>query len=370
MKSQVKFKGHFPLNGYFKGLQPLTQTRAGLSRIEVIVLLGIVALLCAVFVPSLVPRRAQAREMTCLDHLRQNAIGILEYDSQFKQLPDLVTPLKVPTDTDPQHELLVGWPVSILPFVGNASLLQSIKEAVQMQPEQRTLQASMIPPDRRNLIGFRCPDAAAQHNDPGALSYVANFGFIDEELFDGDPKGLHRLGGVSWNANEILDEEQDVQVSAATGVIWRPSTAYKPTLDEVSSHDGTTQTILLSENLQAGTWFSTETTELGFGVAIPTTKGQVLFGKGQFFDSASLPLNTQFGASTLRTAKPRDWDLNAKLDSPRGTKPRPSSLHKGRVHIIFCDGSVRQVDEKIDRLVYLKLLTSNGREYGEASFSQ
>jgi prepilin-type processing-associated H-X9-DG protein len=134
-------------------------------------------------------------------------------------------------------------------------------------------------------------------------------------------------------------------------------------------NDGTSTTVMLTENLQAGRWYDTDTTHIGFGLPVETKDAQVLFGSGRFFESPAQPLNTEFAGGSIATATPRDWEINSDRNAEKGTRPRPSSNHNRSVNAMFCDGSGRELSDRIDPRVYTKLLTSNGVEYGESALT-
>ncbi len=347
--------------------------RAGLTRIEVVVLLGLLVLLAAFLVPALQPRRRVARKLECLNNMRNVALAHLNFaSSDIGHLPHLADEMRNMSDPNGSAggRLAVGWPIMVLPALDAAALFKDIKRNVVVESGQapdavlRIGEAERIPVEY-----FTCHADTDSHKQPGGLSYVVNAGFMPRSLYHGDPDGLHRLGQLSWDGNDVTGETADIEVAAATGVFWRKSTAFQPSLDDVSDGDGATQTILLSENLQAGNWWDTDTSRIAFGIPIDTVNGRVPFGRGTVVESPERPLNTQFDGGTLTTASPQDWRINSNLKAATGTRPRPSSNHAGGVNVIMCDGSGRFINQNIDPHVYLKLLTPNGATYGEGELT-
>ena len=342
----------------------------GFTRVDLIVTIGIIALLCAFFMPA-GSRSAKrtAKKLECLGNLRQVAIAAMNYASNSGgDLPPLVGSIPDSIGGDKPAPLLIGWPVALLPALDAAIVLKSIKQNAIRQSDGLSDYAKMNPKDQIDLAVFHCPEDPNRAAHRGAMSYVINFGFIPQTLFSGDPNGEHRLGAVSWNENDTFDEVDDINISAATGVTWRPSPSFKPSLDYVATGDGMSSTLLMTENLQAGHWYDTETTALGFGVPIPTTAGRVVFGQGQWFESVAKPLNADVTGGELNDKKARDWLINADSNLQKGVRPRPSSAHVGGVNAIFCDGSGRFLNEQIDPRVYIKLITPNGVTFGEKHF--
>ncbi len=105
------------------------------------------------------------------------------------------------------------------------------------------------------------------------------------------------------------------------------------TLSYVAEHDGASQTLMLSENLQATRWDKPgrlETTFLWHDTTTPSPIHRINGG------SRALPLSP----------------LTA----------RPSSNHNGGVVVTFCDGHAGIISEKISYKVYMQLMTPNGAE--------
>ena len=113
-----------------------------------------------------------------------------------------------------------------------------------------------------------------------------------------------------------------------------------------------TQTLMLSENLQAGEWADQDTGSLGFGVDMQG----ILTGP-------SLNLPSGFNLRTART----DSRISSNLKAGKGQAWRPSSNHpSGIVNVIFCDGSGKSLSPKMDPGIYARLLTPAGQRYDQA----
>ena len=184
----------------------------------------------------------------------------------------------------------------------------------------------------------------------------------------------HHAGLISWDGDSTRGEPADQVVALASGVFQRDLTGYVTTggaaatstamsLDYVGVGDGTTNTLMLSENLQAGDWWDTSASRLGFGIQVPVTSDAPSYGSW----SASNPLQTD--AWSNFTSLPDPWFLNRNLSFSAGQAPRPSSQHAGGVNVIFCDGSGRFLSENMDKHVYAKLVSSNGVTYGEQTLN-
>jgi hypothetical protein len=100
------------------------------------------------------------------------------------------------------------------------------------------------------------------------LSYVANAGFGDFRVAsDGTVAEpfQHSIELDLDSDSKVSDQERDINF--ATGVFWRATSArHRMTFDWIASHDGTTQTIVLTESLNAGRWASRQTMDIAFVV--------------------------------------------------------------------------------------------------------
>jgi hypothetical protein len=228
-------------------------------------------------------------------------------------------------------------------------------------------QARIRDEERVAIPGLGCPENRDAYRKPGRLSFVLNAGFLSQSLYHGDPDRKHVPGSLAW-IGEPGDEEA-VAVHAATGAFWQATDVFEPSLDYISVGDGTSVTLMVTENLQAGNWYDTNTASISFGFPVANSDGKVPVGSGHSFESVEKPLSTEFAGGTLTTATPQNWRLNAERQAKVGTLPRPSSNHSGGVNVILCDGAGKVLNQEIDPYVYIKLITSNGVAYGEGGLT-
>ncbi|MGD9857639.1 MAG: DUF1559 domain-containing protein, partial [Planctomycetaceae bacterium] len=243
---------------------------------------------------------------------------------------------------------------------------------------------------RTSLAVFNCPDDL-ESDAPGNISYVTNGGYIlapSWNVLDATPTDaadIHQLNQYGWGFAPIAGSTEAVNLTFATGVFWRESGSLgkRTTLDFISRGDGQSNTLMLSENLNArayvspgdGGWASRIVGDLAFlvpganasatqfntidvstsGIGMPAASGK------------AFALALRNGAATyVLPAGPPDASINGALNSSTdGAAPRPSSLHPGIVNAIFCDGSGKTISQTIADNVYAGLLSPNGGDFGQ-----
>ena len=292
--------------------------------------------------------------------------------------------------------------MQLLPALDATAVLKNIKSnAVNVSGNSFTVNTSANG-DNIWLPVFTCPDDADSFRRPGGLSFVVNAGFIPQTIWGGAGAGAPEVvaaGGpfdqpyiIDWNkgGNYSLDgittipsnsafDSQDQAFQVATGVFFRStlgtgSNSFQPSLDYLSTGDGTGTTLMLTENLNAGPWNGSLGSQsdygvnyLGFGLRLPVSNSyQVQTG---LFAPGTLATIAGGGGFDDPTANPDQWVINRNLGTAAIGTPRPSSQHSGGVNAIMGDGSGRFINEGVDKHVYAKLLTSNGVTYGERTLN-
>lgn len=392
--------------------------RPGFTLIELLVVFSIIAVLASLIAPAIQSARRSARRMECLNNMRNVGIGIHNFATMTGgTLPALSTSMEIPNAAG-QGIMSVGWPISILPFVDNAALLKNIEKNAVIASGTATLASS----ENIWLPVFTCPDSNDAYRRPGGLSYVVNAGFISAEVWGAQETAtfFHQPYLINWKADTIPAYRStdgttatgnpsviDMQTALATGVFWRivGDITYQPSVDYVANGDGTTTTIMVTENLNAGPWSDTSVNSIGFGIRIPVDviTAAPAYGTtspcGEF--PSALVLNSQFPCSTFIEASAGSFinqsvpvgstlvattstttasnNMSNGYCGSSGTtpttvtttsSPRPSSQHAGGVNVIMVDGSGRFLSETIDPNVYARLVTSSGVVSGELTLDE
>lgn len=321
-----------------------------MTLIELLVSTAILSTLMALIVPGVMSARSAARTTECLNHLRQLGIAEINYESSRG---GSVPPLE--DGTAPGN-----WVFYLLPHLDQAAVYRELADLRSASPSGGPpsgvpgLAAISIPdepaglPEVPHLSVLTCPVDEVHFGINAGLSYVANAGYM-----------RHGYWGTAGDTNHTLEAYTESSpswsqtVTQATGVFFR-STLGRDRLKPQFT-DGRSQTILFTENLQAGDFMSPYTGDIGFGVpgAYAEMPGPAVAGPGilelgvSFFPFADATINASFESAT------------------QGEAPRPSSHHYQGVNVVFADGSSRFLNESINDFVYYRLVGSSGSTYGQ-----
>ena len=361
--------------------------RTGFTLIELLVVISIIAVLMSLILPAIQNARQTARRTQCLNRVRNLTLGLTSYTSRetSAQLP--------PYGTWGDHRensgawrnsanpaQLKSWVVDILAYIDRQDL------ADRWDFERRHDSTFKSPEGISNLDLIReynmavltCPDDQTAAGVPGALSYVVNAGYASIRFKTSSTVGHAALAG-SWGAArqqsdlELLidwdgdgdtagqnDDPQDIAINHASGLMWprtvnRQNVPNKPTPLSNNSHtmnsiyDGTSNTLMLTENINAGGsqhWGDPDPRYTTFVFPIDHTGAGL--SPADFYRTAPMDPNVP------------DGFINGAKGGPEGERPFPNSNHPGGVNVGFCDGSARFLSEDIGVSIYAQLITPAG----------
>jgi prepilin-type N-terminal cleavage/methylation domain-containing protein len=355
-------------------LQTGPAVRRGFTIVEFIVALVIIGLLAALLIPSVQNARTPARRTMCQSNLRNVGLAVQAYATTHR---GAVPPLTGGFDLDSsgaesgRSPHPAPWSVHLLPYLEQ----QALYDRLQVRRVEKSGDLSMMA-----IESYICPDDP-KPNGNGTLSYVANAGMMASELWNSADDREHRAEIYDYGFNGYSEPPTDLDrsVAYATGVFWRygasGANASQPevmTLNYISQHDGTSQTVILSENrdtrprdptANTGGWYSDATDDIAFSIPVAAqrigTRLEVALcdqpdGVGTAGDeSAALALVQELNSA-------------AAINSPNGAgRPRPSSSHPGIVNMAFADGSCKVISERIALDVYVRMLSPAGNRRGQ-----
>jgi prepilin-type N-terminal cleavage/methylation domain-containing protein len=335
--------------------------RKGFTLVELLVVITIISMLMALLMPAVQSARESGRRAVCLNNQKNLALALLNYESARRSYPGFVEYLgawgKDSSNAEvpfaPDSGGVVGevtgnvyatdlrtndvtWTVAILPYLDRNDLWKAWSDRnVHSDQESNT---SSRPRVSWNL--FYCPSDPPEQTSGVAtpMAYVVNCGLPDD-----------------WT-NAATTHQLDAQYN---GVFHDHSSRVTPSsslrknmsLDYLSQHDGSTYTLLLSENIQATSW-------------IPYVSDT---------NKRRLPYEHDIGmvwATTPNNCTNSDAGYPAKINDCIDNGPntyrvtRPSSRHVSGVVASFCDGHQQFVSEMIEWEVYCHMMTPDSKKAG------
>ncbi len=193
--------------------------RRGLSLVELLVALGVMALLMGLLLPAVQSAREAARRLQCIDHLRQFGLAEHAFEAAHAHFPS------IENDVDPDPTVtrnnVVSHHVRLLPYLDQSAALALVDWTDNglgslAEPPASDLNSTLMQYD---ISLFRCPSDSALA------------GFNSYRVCAGTSPGLHKTEGQA--------PEQRALLGFAVGVRRRPR----------DFPDGQSQTVMASERV-------------------------------------------------------------------------------------------------------------------------
>lgn len=343
--------------------------RSGFTLIELLVVISIIATLMSLILPAIQNAREAARRTQCLNNIRNVTMACMSFASSNPSghLPALGHYPKVPGSSGLFTPFFEGrsWVVEILPFMDQQGTFDRWDKNLAWDDTTTNSNGAVNLNLASDLFieALACPNDESAFQVGGGLSYVANCGFgsnvTGADSSTGDFGHTFIGTDLDWNSNMVINgDQEDDQVTYKTGVFWAIF-SNTPDIAAVCKnrctapgkiYDGSTNTIMLAENINAGqtNWANPSLNSAGF--MFPVTGGT---SSPTDTDKASKSLFQDASAGVLMSTEPYP---NQKKSGPEGA-PFPSSNHPGVVVMSMCDGSAKTLSEDVDRRVYTQLIT-------------
>ncbi len=302
----------------------------GFTIVELLVVITIIGLLMALLLPAVGRVRDNARRVQCVNNLKQLGTATINFASQKEYFPGYINELSVRDANQPS--MLVSWFTQILPNADGNDKYDAMQEGRF---------------DPTTYLGFAvCPTDVPDTPNKPFLSYVINSGHWDNdvqgELSSGTGWRDNKANGIGHNLAGLLGRYNASLLNSSSrktvANLKRRAAAVRVAPDYVSSNDGSSTTILLSENRDAGVWAGNDYNPADQGLV-----GVVWMNP----PTAQKKINFEAGLTNGLGIGQQD--------------ARPSSTHSGGVVVTFADGHTDFLNEEIDPMVYGRLLTPDGQ---------
>ncbi|MEZ6121892.1 MAG: DUF1559 domain-containing protein [Planctomycetaceae bacterium] len=327
----------------------LARRRQGFTLIELLVVISIIATLMSLILPAVQNAREAARRTQCLNNIRNVALAMHGWSTSHKgQFPDAGTWLVDPNDpgNGALFEEAFSWVIELLAYMDQQGVADRWNKQIRWDSGSNNALQSI------SIEALTCPNDESAYAADGGLSFVINSGYNASTGSgqDYNATGLDWDGdGVVNNATTIGVDPEDEVISQETGLAWNkfkvnPAISGPAYTERKSKsmninriYDGTSNTLMLTENVNAGPW------------ARPGLSSRVWW----VVDPAYPDLQTVPRHPTI------DSRINKAKSGPEGV-PYPSSGHPGGVNVAMCDGGCRFVSESVDESIWAQLISPAG----------
>jgi prepilin-type N-terminal cleavage/methylation domain-containing protein/prepilin-type processing-associated H-X9-DG protein len=345
----------------------MRQARRGFTLVELLVVIAIIGTLVALLLPAVQSARETARGNTCRNNMKQLQLALTNMDSTLKRLPGYVEELYNPngqkSGTPPMFTSSfarrASWVVRLFPYMEENALWDTWSTTFADTSGQTHINAPAP-----SIAALNCPSNVSETPDAPTLAYVGNAGWAFSDTTRGSDKSEHAANGIFFDNNR--------NYSPGVGPQDNRETQPKIQMSLAQIIDGTTKTLMLSENLHALYWcYEPVSTSNGWQQndqsSVPDTKN--LFGFVWKNVTAAGVNDRINGDKNYDKANPPDKANSANPQlafasdlTTYETYAYPSSNHPGGVNVAFCGGTIRMMAETIDPVVYGQIMTSNARK--------
>ncbi len=280
--------------------------RPAFTMIELMIVIGIIAILISLLLPAIQGSREMVRHAQCANNLMQLGIALGNYASTHTVLPPGVV-----NPTGPIRNLPTGyhhnWVVQILPFIGQTVIYdrfnfqEGVYNASNDTACDNVISTLNCPSDNWRVVLPQNPNYAGCHHDVDA------------------PIAADNHGVLYLNSRVRLDQIPD---GAACTILLGEIRAGGPSLGWAS-----------------GTRCTLRNTGVPLGEPDPLAQS-----KGFNSQYANNPPREVRFAIVEELAQEELWPVELTGGF--------SSLHSGGTNFLFCDGSVRPMKSSIERHVY------------------
>jgi type II secretory pathway pseudopilin PulG len=342
----------------------MPRQKTGFTRIELLVVITILATLVCLVIPAVQAAREAARRTQCKCHMKQLALALHNYhDTNFCFPPGW------------HGGNGVAWGMELLPYVGFTETYNEIDfnkvatSTAGLPPHRNIDQINVV------LSVFECPSASdsqtvssSRCNGTGndfkfrlataaVANYLSNAGTV---LTDGGgplvPTGLEtkpvREGGAAGSANPGALEVQISSQTAGPGVLDTGGVLFEDSRVRISDiTDGITNTALFAEHYGA----TCRTGGIG-NTNCASSDVDSCFAYWANADSYSGGHGATVASDVCFSSV---MGVNGNANSGVGGNGDISSQHENGAHMALCDGSVRYFSNSVDQEVLVMVCFRN-----------
>jgi len=287
------------------------RNRSGFTLVELLVVVVIIAMLVGLLLPAVIGARENARQTQCSNNQHELGVAVQQYETAKGHLPGYINSFG-PINRSNPNAVALSWPVVLFEYLGREDLWREWRVGNRPTVDMPVM---VCPGDKTGQVG---------------LSYVANCGLIDPLVDPASPP----------NPKTPPDR-------AACGVFHDRFYYDGPEVNSERMADGASQTLLFSENIQAGNW--PDRTEAKIGMVWSGAAG----APGTCGNTSQLPVAINLCKEETPAAPPDDIIY-----------ARPSSYHTDGVVVTYCDGHQEFLLDDVDYEIYQRKMAPDDNKAG------
>ena len=152
----------------------LARARSGFTLIELLVVIAIIGVLAGLLLPAVQQAREAARRMTCSSNIRQQGLGVFNYEAAYKLLPSSgqgITPIFFLPVGSPSfvEELSVhSLYTTLLPFIEQGNLYNEMNLRFAYNDTRAPANNAAC---KTEIPIYRCPSSIVADNNKDPLGY-------------------------------------------------------------------------------------------------------------------------------------------------------------------------------------------------------
>jgi prepilin-type N-terminal cleavage/methylation domain-containing protein len=339
--------------------------RTGFTLVELLVVITIIGILVGLLLPAVQNAREAGRRTECLNNIKQLMTSARSYETARKELPGYINEIAKASNGSTTTSRMASWTIMLFPYLDRNDVWQRWSDT---SINNTTINGPDYSPYMQIL---NCASDPPISNSEPWQAYVANCGIPDNFRIPPPPNMNPPPGG------QIRRER-----NTANGIFFDRYTLESPlakrlamSLDHVN--DGTSNTLMFSENVQADRYTHPERSNWlqetmpavypGYPKAFEVER-TLGFVWSPFIDTAVAP----DPRLKINCMKDHRQTVGIWEDFSSGTIPqnsiepyalsRPSSAHSGGVNVAMCGGETQFLRDDIDYKVYQQLMTPNHRQ--------
>ena len=327
-------------------------SRRAFTLVELLVVIAVIALLLALLLPAIQSAREAARRTQCTNHHRQIGLAVLQHSSSSERLP----PVYDKRSIFPENQV-ISWRFTVLPFLEENALFDALGDVGAWTMRSQFRASDSVKPAVVSV--YRCPSTPGPPAfNPAKDDEFFGVGGNNKHIFDADGSVMFDLVGTEDTKAPFLTLSLPPSGHEYTELIlagawygssnperdrkriefanFRSGLAYRTGARLVRATDGLSKTILVAEQAGGNQQYARGTS----GAHVVWKAGNPWLGPQALFFVSSYELKPEATAI--------NWSNVGGI----------FGFHGG-ANVVLCDGSVRFLDETIEKAVVTSLLARN-----------